>query len=816
MTRGIDKSKLTETDIITKFILPAIKDSGWDDMTQIRQEVKLRDGKVVVRGRVAARKKVKSADIVLYHKPSMPLAVIEAKASKHEVGKGMQQGLDYARLLDVPFVFASNGDGFIFHDKTNPSEMESEIRLEDFPTPEQLWQKYCFWKGYTEQQLPVITQDYYDDGSGKSPRYYQLQAINKTIEAISAGQDRVLLVMATGTGKTYTAFQIIWRLWKAKSKKRILFLADRNVLVDQTRINDFQPFGNAMTKVEKRTVDPAYEIHLALYQALTGPEEHQKAYKQVDPDFFDLIIIDECHRGSAAEDSAWREILEYFRSAAQVGLTATPKETDEVSNTDYFGDPVYTYSLKEGIEDGFLAPYKVVRVDLDVDLQGWRPTKGQTDKHGEQIEDRIYNQKDFDRTLVIDERTGLVAQTITNYLKRTDPMAKTIVFCNDIDHAERMRRALVNLNPEQVAKNEKYVMKITGDDEAGKAQLDNFINPKKPYPVIATTSELMTTGVDAKTCKLVVLDQNIQSMTRFKQIIGRGTRIDDRYGKLWFTILDFKKATELFADERFDGIPERVIDTKAKDINDDDSDLEALVDGELNGDPLADTNNEEDPFENPDSVAEEFGEYSVTSEEGAWKDDENKVSKYHVNGVTVKKVAERVQYYDTDGKLVTESFKDFTRKTMAKQFASLDDFIRKWNQTERKQAIIDELEREGILWELLWEEVEQEVGKELDPFDLICHVVYDQPPLTRKERADNVKKRNYFTKYSDTAQTVLNSLLEKYADEGVLEIENKNVLKVAPFTEIGRPIEIVKKGFGKPADYEKAISELEAEIYRSA
>ena len=816
MTRGIDKSKLTETDIITKFILPEIKKAGWDDMTQIRQEVKLRDGKVVVRGRVAARKKVKSADIVLYHKPSMPLAVIEAKANKHEVGKGMQQGLDYARLLDVPFVFASNGDGFIFHDKTNPTQIESEIRLEDFPTPQQLWQKYCFWKGYTEQQLPIITQDYYDDGSGKSPRYYQLQAINKTIEAISAGQDRVLLVMATGTGKTYTAFQIIWRLWKAKSKKRILFLADRNVLVDQTRINDFQPFGNAMTKVDKRTVDPAYEIHLALYQALTGPEESQKAYKQVDPDFFDLIIIDECHRGSASEDSAWREILEYFGNAAQVGLTATPKETDEVSNTDYFGDPVYTYSLKEGIEDGFLAPYKVVRVDIDVDVQGWRPTKGQTDKHGELIEDRIYNQKDFDRTMVIDERTDLVAQTITNYLKRTDPMAKTIVFCNDIDHAERMRRALVNLNPDQVAKNEKYVMKITGDDEAGKAQLDNFINPKKPYPVIATTSELMTTGVDAKTCKLVVLDQNIQSMTKFKQIIGRGTRIDDRYGKLWFTILDFKKATELFADERFDGIPERVIDTKAKDINDEDSDLEALVDGELNGDPLADSTDQEDPFDNPDSVAEESGEYNVTSgsegADGEWEDDENKVSKYHVNGVTVKKVAERVQYYDTDGKLVTESFKDYTRKTIAKQFASLDDFTRKWKQAERKQAIIDELEREGILWEVL----EQEVGKELDPFDLICHVVYDQPPLTRKERAENVKKRNYFTKYSDTAQTVLNSLLEKYADEGVLEIENKNVLKVAPFTEIGRPIEIVKKGFGKPADYEQAISELEAEIYRIA
>lgn len=421
----MDKKHLTETDIITKFILPAIEQAGWDSMTQLRQEVKLRDGKVIVRGNMGVRKTVKSADIVLYHKPNLPLAVIEAKANKHEVGKGIQQGLDYARLLDVPFVFASNGDGFIFHDKTNNTGLiESEITLSEFPTPEQLWQKFCVWKGYTQAQLPVITQDYYDDGSGKAPRYYQLQAVNKTIAAVSSGQNRALLVMATGTGKTYTAFQIIWRLWKSRQKKRILFLADRNILVDQTRINDFQPFGQAMTKVIGREIDPAYEIHLALYQALTGPEESQKAYKQVGRDFFDLIVIDECHRGSAAEDSAWREILEYFTSATQIGLTATPKETDDVSNTDYFGDPVYTYSLKEGIDDGFLAPYKVVRVDLDIDLQGWRPTKNQVDKNGELIEDRIYNQKDFDRTMVIDERTQLVAETITAYLKRTDPMAK--------------------------------------------------------------------------------------------------------------------------------------------------------------------------------------------------------------------------------------------------------------------------------------------------------------------------------------------------------------------------------------------------------
>ena len=806
----LNLSTLTEADIITKCVIPAILDAGWSDTTQIRQEVKLRDGKVIVRGKVAARRTVKSADIVLYHKPGIPLAVIEAKANKHEIGKGMQQGIEYARLLDVPFVFATNGDGFIFRDATAAEGelLEKSITLDEFPSPDELWHKLCVWKGYTAAQLPVITQDYYDDGSGKAPRYYQLQAINKTIEAVSAGQNRALLVMATGTGKTYTAFQIIWRLWKAKSKKRILFLADRNILVDQTKNNDFQPFGSAMTKVSGRTIDPAYEIHLALYQAITGPEEDQKAFKQVAPDFFDLIVIDECHRGSASEDSAWREILDYFSAATQIGLTATPKETHEVSSTDYFGDPVYIYSLKEGIEDGFLAPYKVVRVDIDVDLQGWRPTKGQVDKNGELIDDRIYNQKDFDRTMVIDERTELVAKTITDYLKRTNPMDKTIVFCNDIDHAERMRRALVNLNPEQVKKNDKYVMKITGDDEIGKAQLDNFINPRKDYPVIATTSELMTTGVDAKTCKLVVLDQNIQSMTKFKQIIGRGTRIDERYDKLWFTILDFKKATELFADERFDGIPEKVMDTTPDDIANPDSDFEKEFEEETE-EEAAQTDSED----NVTGANEDPAPYTS----GKPGDDigpvppgeENKVRKFHVNGVAVGVIAQRVQYYDADGKLVTESFKDYTRKTLLKEYASLDDFTRKWQDAERKQAIIKELEQQGIIWEVLAEEV----GKELDPFDMLCHVVYGQPPLTRKERAENVRKRNYFTKYSDAAQAVLNTLLDKYADAGVQEIESIQVLKLKPFDSMGTLPEIIKSGFGDRNGYNQAISELESEIY---
>ncbi|EHI1105865.1 TPA: EcoAI/FtnUII family type I restriction enzme subunit R [Escherichia coli] len=801
----LNLSNLTEADIITKCVMPAILNAGWDNTTQIRQEVKLRDGKVIVRGKVAARRTVKSADIVLYHKPGIPLAVIEAKANKHEIGKGMQQGIEYARLLDVPFVFATNGDGFIFRDATAAEGecLEKQITLDDFPSPAELWQKFCLWKGYTQAQLPVITQDYYDDGSGKSPRYYQLQAINKTIEAVSNGQNRVLLVMATGTGKTYTAFQIIWRLWKSKNKKRILFLADRNILVDQTKNNDFQPFGTAMTKVSGRTIDPAYEIHLALYQAITGPEEDQKAFKQVAPDFFDLIVIDECHRGSASEDSAWREILDYFSSATQIGLTATPKETHEVSSTDYFGDPVYVYSLKEGIEDGFLAPYKVVRVDIDVDLQGWRPTKGQTDLNGEVIDDRIYNQKDFDRTMVIDERTELVARTITDYLKRTNPMDKTIVFCNDIDHAERMRRALVNLNPEQVKKNDKYVMKITGDDEIGKAQLDHFINPKKPYPVIATTSELMTTGVDAKTCKLVVLDQNIQSMTKFKQIIGRGTRIDERYGKLWFTILDFKKATELFADERFDGIPEKVMDTTPEDIADPESDFEEKLEEISEHDDEQVTGVDEPPAP----------PYQVTDTDDVGplpEEDEKKIRKFHVNGVAVGVIAQRVQYYDADGKLVTESFKDYTRKTLLKEYASLDDFTRKWQDADRKEAIIHELEQQGIIWEVLAEEV----GKDLDPFDMLCHVVYGQPPLTRKERAENVRKRNYFTKYSEAAQAVLDNLLDKYADAGVQEIESIQVLKLKPFDSMGTLPEIIKTGFGDRNGYNQALSELENEIYQ--
>ena len=779
------KKNYSERDICTKYILPSIKNAGWDIHTQVREEVALTAGRVIVRGQMGTRAKGKRADFVLYHKPNQPLAIIEAKKNTLPLAAGMQQGLGYADLMEVPFVFSSNGDGFIFHDKTGLShQVETELTLDEFPTHEELWEKYKQWKGYATEQLPVVTQDYYEDGSGKSPRYYQTHAINKTVEAVAKGQNRALLVMATGTGKTYTAFQIIWRLWKAGVKKRILFLADRNILVDQTKTNDFKPFGTAMTKITGRQVDTSYEIFLSLYQAITGPEESQKAYKAFSRDFFDLIVIDECHRGSAADNSAWREILDYFSTATHVGLTATPKETEDVSNATYFGDPVYTYSLKQGIEDGFLAPYKVVRVDLDKDLQGWRPTKGQYDKNGELIEDRIYNQQDFDRTLVIEERTQLVAKIISDHLKATDPMAKTIVFCQDIDHANRMRQALVNENPDQVAKNRKYVMKITGDDAEGKAELDNFIDPEQPYPVIATTSELMSTGVDAKTCKLIVLDQRIQSMTKFKQVIGRGTRIDEDYGKMWFTIMDFKKATELFADPDFDGEAE-------------------IIYNPTPGGPTT-----------PDDEDETGGEGGGGDDD--WPDDgdddgDDKPSKFVVKGVNVSVLSERVQYIGTDGKLITESLKDYTAKTVKQDYKTLNDFLRKWNGADQKQAVIKELEEQGVLWEAL----KDEVGKDYGAFDLICHVVYGQPPLTRKERADNVTKRDVFTKYGPQAKKVLEALLAKFADEGIEPIEDVSVLKVQPFNEMGRPMEIIKC-FGGKKEYQQAIKELEQVIYSTA
>lgn len=787
----MDKKSLTERDICSKYITPAVVNAGWDLHTQIREEVSFTKGRIIVRGKLHTRGEQKRADYILYHKKNIPIAVIEAKDNKHSIGDGMQQALNYAETLGVPFVFSSNGDAFLFHDRTgNAAKTETEIGLNQFPSPAELWQRYCVWKGIaTAEAVQTIEMPYYDDGTGRAPRYYQANAINNTVEAIARGQQRVLLVMATGTGKTYTAFQIIWRLWKSGTKKRILFLADRNILVDQTKNNDFKPFGAAMTKISKRQIDKSYEIYLSLYQAVTGNEDEKNIYKQFSPDFFDLIVIDECHRGSAAEDSAWREVLEYFSNAAHVGLTATPKETKDVSSITYFGDPVYSYTLKQGIEDGFLAPYKVVRIDIDRDLQGWRPRKGQLDKYGQEIEDRVFNQSDMDRTLVLEKRTELVAQKITDFLKASDPFAKTIVFCDDIDHAERMRQALVNLNPERVKENRKYVMRITGDEQEGKAELDNFINPEERYPVIATTSKLMTTGVDAQTCKLVVLDQHIKSMTEFKQIIGRGTRINEDYDKYWFTIMDFKKATELFADKDFDGEPVVIYEPKEDEPPVPPDDIDVTPDPQSTD---SDKDNAIDDSEIPGSDTSGGG----------------KRIKYVLGDVTVHVIAERVQYYGSDGKLMTESLKDYTRNTVRKDYTSLDQFLKRWTTAERKAAIIKELEQHGVLFEPLAEEV----GKELDAFDLICHVAFDQPPLTRKERANNVKKRNYFAKYSEQARKVLETLLEKYADTGIENIEDIKILTLDPFKNMGSATELVSAFGGKQA-YMEALAELEQNLY---
>ncbi|MFU1519948.1 EcoAI/FtnUII family type I restriction enzme subunit R [Vreelandella alkaliphila] len=814
----MDKKALSERDICTKFITPALVQAGWDIQTQIREEVTFTAGRIIVRGRLHTRGKKRRADYLLSFQKNQPIAVIEAKDNKHSLGDGMQQALAYSDALDVPFVFSSNGDGFLFHDRSGlGGQTETTLTLAEFPSPDALWERYCQYKGIRPDARPVVEQPYYDDGSGRNPRYYQRVAINRTVEAVARGQDRILLVMATGTGKTFTAFQIIWRLWKSRQKKRILFLADRNILVDQTKNNDFKPFGQAMTKVTNRTVDTSYEIYLSLYQAVTGSEEEQNIYKQFSPDFFDLIVIDECHRGSASEDSAWRKILDYFSAATHIGLTATPKETKEVSNIDYFGAPLYTYSLKQGIEDGFLAPYKVVRVDIDKDLQGWRPSKGQRDKLGQEIEDRIYNQKDFDKQLVLEKRTTLVAAKITELLESSDPFQKTIVFCEDIDHAERMRQALVNANPKRVAENRKYVMRITGDEQEGKAELDNFIDPEQRYPVIATTSKLMTTGVDAQTCKLIVLDQRIQSMTEFKQIIGRGTRINDDYHKHWFTILDFKKATELFADPDFDGEPVQVYQPYSDDApivpkDEQDSTLdEEQTDSQDTANTVA------------EGVETEWAEYEV-DDNATWESDDTgglgategpePRRKYVVDDVEVSIVAERVQYLGPDGKLITESLRDYTRKQVKAQYASLDAFLRRWQDAERKQAILDELAEEGIFWDALVAELGQKWGEEPDPFDVICHIAFDRPPLTRRERAEQVRKRDIFNRYEGQARQVLESLVDKYADSGIAPIEDPKVLTLSPFSQLGAPMELINAFGGKPG-YQRALHELEDALYQT-
>ena len=781
------KKNLTEQDIRTKYITPAIKQAGWDEKEQLREEVYFTEGRIEVRGKTAKRGKAKKADYILYYQPNFPIAVIEAKGNKHALGSGMQQAQNYAEILDIPFAYSSNGDGFLEHDFLTGKERE--LALEELPSPAELYSRYKKANNLDESKQKIIETQYYSGSSGETPRYYQCIAINRAVKAVSESQKRILLVMATGTGKTFTAGQIIWRLWKSGVAKRILFLADRNILVDQTISNDFKHFGDKMTKIKNRQVDKSYEIYLALYQGLKSNDEEKNAYKQFSPDFFDLVVIDECHRGSASEDSAWREVLDYFASATQIGLTATPKETKDISNMEYFGEPIYTYSLKQGIDDGFLAPYKVLQIMLDKDIGGYRPSILDRDREGRAIEDKVYTTKHFDRDIVLTKRTKAVAKEITRFLKETDRYAKTIVFCVDIDHAERMRQALVNENADLIKENRKYVMRITGDNEEGKRELDNFIDPENLYPTVVTTSKLMTTGVDAQTCKVIVLDSNINSMTEFKQIIGRGTRLKEEYNKTHFTILDFRRVTELFADPDFDGDPVQV-----KEIHqgEDLSQGEEIAEDEQSSTPLEERVTEEKP--------EIIKGGEIT---------EGKPEKIYIDGVPVTVAYKQMQYLGADGKLITESLKDYTKRKILQKYACLDDFLQNWDQHKRKYYILEELSKQGVMLS----ELQADIGQALDPFDLILHVAFGKKKLiTRAERANKVRKKNYFDAYGEKARKVLEALLDKYADEGIEHIEDINILSISPFSGLGSPVEIIQ-AFGGREEYFAAVERLEQEIY---
>ena len=784
--------KLTEEETKNMYITPAILKAGWE-LRQMRMETffngvkeskyQFTPGRVIVRGDKAVRANGRKTDYILVHKNNKPLAIVEAKDTSHNLGDGMQQALDYAQILDIKFAYSSNGRAFLEHDLI--TGVERELSLDEFPSEETLWNRYKQELNISEQEEKYIEQPYYFDENTNKPRYYQEIAINRTIDAIAKGQQKLLLVMATGTGKTFTAFQIIHRLRESGLKRKILYLADRNILIDQTMTNDFKPFKKVMTKIENRKMDSSYEIYMALYQQLSG-EDDLEIFKQFKPEFFDLIVVDECHRGSAREDSRWRKILDYFSLATKIGLTATPKETKEISNIDYFGKPIYTYSLKQGIDDGFLAPYKVIRIGINKDLEGYRPLIGEKDIDGNEIEDREYNQKDFDRTLIIDERTKLVAEKITEFLKNTDRMSKTIVFCVDIEHAERMRQALVNCNSDMCSKNPKYVMRITGDNNEGKAQLDNFIDPAKDYPVIVTTSKLMTTGVDCKTCKVIALDNIFgeNGMTEFKQIIGRGTRIREDYNKLYFTILDFRDASRMFADPNFNGPAICILEPK---------------DGETI------PPKEESKTEQPQDI-EDINEPVIPG----IIHDIPKSKKTRIRGIDVFIMSERVQYYDKDGKLITEDLKTYSRKNILNEYATLNDFLTKWNSEQKRAAIVEELKNQGILLDALREEVN---NPDLDDFDLICHIAYDKKPLTKSERVRNVKQKGYFEKYSEQAKNVLIALLDKYATDGVTDFEDRTVLQLEEFRQFGNPVTIINSIFGGLQNYLNAVRELKSQIY---
>lgn len=785
----MDKKSLSEQDICSKFILPAITNAGWDLHSQIREQVTFTAGQIIVRGKTISRGEKKRVDFILYYKNNLPLALIEAKDATHSIGEGMQQALGYADSLDIPFVYSSNGEGFLEHDRlTTSGEIEKEIAIDSFPKPEDLYRRYCAQKGITTEDEEAVLQDYHEGTSPRPPRYYQRVAINRAVEAVARGQKRILLVMATGTGKTYTAFQIIWRLWKANKKKRILFLVDRTALADQTLNSDFRHFDKAITKVEGPNVDPAYEVYVALYQGLMGGEETEK-FKQFSPDFFDLVVVDECHRGSAKEDSQWRAVLDYYANATQIGLTATPKAADDANNFEYFGDPIYTYSLKQGIEDGFLAPYKVIRYRFNNDE--WRPTQGFTDANGNLVPDEIFTESMFDRSIVIEDRNRAVAKCIADFMRETDVWQKVIVFCVSTEHAERMRTFLTNELSEFAQQNSKYVVRITGDDFYGKLEIDNFINPESRYPVIATTSKLLSTGVDTQTVKLVVLDSPMNSMTEFKQIIGRGTRINEQYGKYYFTIMDFRNVTRLFADPDFDGDP-----------------LESYEQEQGKNEPLAigeviekETISESELIEN-----NPLEEILIDGTEANPKP--KKI--YIKDGVSFEPIQKLIQYIDpATGKLITTSLQDYSKQAIQGVYASLEDFLNKWNTTERKEAIIAELAEAGIIFDELY----KEVGQECDIFDLILHVAYGKKPLTRSERLKNVSQSDYFAKYEGKAREIVDHLLEKYADSGITAIDDIGDLQVSPFTAYGTPFEIVEEIFGGREKYMQMVREIERQLY---
>ena len=769
----LSKQQMSEEDIKLQYITPAIT-SKWD-IHKITMETQITDGKINLKGNFAFREKPKRADYVLYLNANNPIAVVEAKDNKHSVSHGLQQAMTYAQMLDLPFAYSSNGDGFAEHDFLTGTERQ--IGLDEFPTEAELVARYRAESGMTPAQEKVIQQAYYSDQNTYSPRYYQRIAINRTVDAIARGQNRLLLVMATGTGKTYTAFQIVYRMLQSGMKRKILYLADRNNLVDQSILQDFAPLEKVIHKInvakDDKTTITSHQMYFSLYQQLVGDDDQEHFSELFTPDFFDLIIVDECHRGSAKEESRWRRVLEYFQSATQIGMTATPKETKYISNLSYFGEPIYTYSLKEGIEDGFLAPFKVINVMTDIG-EGWRPRKGQRDIYGMEIPDRVYTNSDYDYNIIIEDRIQQVAKEITKYLKATDRMAKTIVFCAKEDAAERMRQALVNLNSDMVKKNPDYVVRITGSDVYGKSKLSYFISAAAKYPVIATTSKLLSTGADCKMTKLIVLDEMIGSMTEFKQIIGRGTRLRWKEGKTHFVVMDFRNVSRLFADPDWDGPIE-------------------IDPGFVPGGPKPPAGPGDDPVDPPLPPTDPKHKPIVGKD-----------------GCQVEIIHKTVSVYDANGKLLRqESIIDYTKENVRGEYASLDNFIQKWTAEEKKEKIRELFLQRGIDLEAM--KADQNMA-DVDDFDFICHVAFDKKPLTRKERASNVKKRDFLSKYSGVAREVLEALLDKYMNAGIYDIEKTEVLKLDPFLRMGKPSKIAGY-FGGKAVYMKAVQELERAIY---